>query len=114
MRPSPELLEDLRSTLHVLPRWQLDQQAWEAVLASLQRMEEALRAEDAAGVGASLNEVESWGPVRRARIEQLRTEAGDAWVREPPEPVLELLNKIVHSLDPPRSDRVSGDHRTGP
>jgi hypothetical protein len=112
VRPSPEMLDDLRSTLHVLPRWQLDEEAWEVVRRSLRRLDEALRTEDGAGVRACLEEVESHGPVRRARIEQSWAEASRSG--EPPEPVLELLNKIVHSLDLPRPDGASGDRTAGP
>jgi hypothetical protein len=92
-----DLVADVMSTLRLIPRWRLGGDQWDAVGGSLGRLAEGMSSDDAPAVASALEEIERHGPSRLASI--ARPDPGAGLGRErtaPPEPVLEILNTLVH------------------
>jgi hypothetical protein len=71
--------------------WQLVDESWKAIERVLIAMDEALAADDSQALAAATADLELAGPVRITRI-------GSTPVVPPPQPVRDLLNRLVHSL----------------
>lgn len=71
-------------------QWRLTEACWQSIDQSLIAMDTALMASDPAALAAATADVEIAGPVRITKI-------GDPQV-EPPPPVRDRINRLVHSL----------------
>ena len=90
-----DFVADVMTTLRLIPRWRLPTEEWGSVQASLERLSDAMDRGDAGAVATALEEVEARGPGRLASI--ARSAPGGAVDRmAPPDPVLEILNTLVH------------------
>ncbi len=98
---SEEAVEDVMSTLRLIARWRLGSEGWDEVLVCLHRLSDAMARGEKAAVYAALDDVERLGPSRLASIARSgsasRHEDSDRLV--PPEPVMEILNMLIHPAD---------------
>jgi hypothetical protein len=86
------LREDALDVLHCALEWRLDAGRWTAVSAAVEALASGLQAGEVEAVRASMNELELAGPVRAVAV-------GDVATVEPPEPVREEINELIHTLD---------------
>ena len=87
--------EELRLTLHVVPRWQLSADGWNQIEQILRDIASALESDDRRSFFRSLRQIDDAGPPRLARLG-----ADDDAMRSgspPPAPVVELVNSLVHA-----------------
>lgn len=94
---SDDQLGEVLSTVRLVPRWRLSPAAWEGMEAALRTLQRAIGSDDERATFAALAEVERFGPTRLASIgaDQEHGPGHDERV-PPPEPVVELLNTLVH------------------
>lgn len=86
-----ETVKDALTTIRLVPRWHLRNEDWPAVEQALREVYEAVKSQDALAVHRAARELEGFGPTRLAAI--TRTTDLPA---PPPEPVLDLVNTLVH------------------
>lgn len=84
--------EDTLDVLREALRWRLTTTRWAAVEVAVETVTSALRAGDVATLRAAVYDLQAAGPVRA-------TGFGDTPVVEPPEPVREEINELIHTLD---------------
>lgn len=94
--------EELRLTLQIVPRWRLSGDGWRTIEQHLLDVQTAVERNDRIAFYRHLRELDEAAPARLARLapDDEPATAGSA----PPEPVLELINSLVHA---------PGDGRTG-
>ena len=90
---------ELRLTLGVVPGWELSHTGWSAVERSLVGVRNALERGDRVSFFRHLEEIDRAAPARLARLSP-DAGMGDTGSSSPPEPVLELVNSLVHAPDP--------------
>jgi hypothetical protein len=92
-----DFVADVMSTLRLIPRWRLAPDEWGPVRASLERLADAMDRGDAAAAATALEEIEGRGPSRLASVSRSSaTIESFAGPTSPPEPILEILNTLVH------------------
>jgi hypothetical protein len=92
-----DFVADVMSTLRLIPRWRLTPDEWDPVRASLERLAGAMDRGDAPAAATALEEIEGRGPSRLASVSRSSaTNESSAGPTSPPEPVLEILNTLVH------------------
>lgn len=87
-----DALADALTTVRLVPRWQLAAGEWSTVEAALARLETAIQAQDGRALARALEQLEDHGPSRLAAIPR----SGGEPTGEPPRPVLDLVNTLVH------------------
>jgi hypothetical protein len=93
---SANVVEDVMSTLRLVPRWKLATGEWDEVLGSLNRLRIAMDRGDEAEVLSALDRIERLGPTRLASIAASASSGSGLEPRLPPQPVIEILNTLVH------------------
>jgi CATRA-associated small protein len=92
--------EDLRLSLHVIPGWKLTAQGWDRIERMLEDLRRAIEANDVNGLYRHLQRIDEAAPPRLARLgsdEGSEAVPQDGWSTRPPEPVIELINSLVHA-----------------
>ena len=79
-------------------QWRLTEKHWQSIDQTLTAMDAALKARDAAALATATADLEIAGPVRITKI-------GDPPV-EPPAPVRDRMNRLVHSLGATQAPQV--------
>lgn len=90
---------ELRLTLNVVPGWELSPTGWSTVRRSLVGVQNALERGDRVSFYRHLEEIDRAAPARLARLSP-DADMTDGAPSSPPEPVLELVNALVHAPDP--------------
>lgn len=88
--------EELRLTLQVVPRWRLSGDGWRTIEQHLLDVQAALERNDRIAFYRHLQELDRAAPTRLAQLTP-DADPGRAASIAPPEPVLELLNSLVHA-----------------
>jgi len=88
--------KELRLTLQVVPRWQLSGDGWHRVEALLHDVAQAIARDDGPSFYRVLRQIDGAGPTRLARLgpDEATAPGGSG---SPPEPVVELINSLVHA-----------------
>ena len=104
-RRSPWLDANLRAdALEVLgdvPHWQLPPGRWGTVRGALEAVYSAVEVMDAGALLVAVQELEFTGPVRATTTDGPETV-------DPPEPVRDLINKLVHDLSGEAPEKIVG------
>jgi hypothetical protein len=105
-----DALQDALTTVRLVPRWQLAAGEWSAVEVALARFGTAIASQDGRALAQALEQLEDHGPSRLAAIPR----SGGEPAGEPPRPVLDLVNTLVHptggwAADSPASAPATGD-----
>lgn len=88
--------EELRLSLQVVPGWQLSEDGWRTVERYLVGVREAVERNDRVSFFRHLQEIDRAAPPRLARLAP-DADPGRHGSSTPPEPVLELINSLVHA-----------------
>ncbi|GIE99643.1 CATRA system-associated protein [Paractinoplanes rishiriensis] len=94
------------TVLHNVLQWNLTDQRWERVREALRSTETAAARQDPAGVQAGLNSLRRLGPARVAN--RLTAAVAGPPTGPAPDDVIELRNRLVHSLEVPPSTAEPG------
>ncbi|MGH2539086.1 MAG: CATRA system-associated protein [Actinomycetota bacterium] len=86
--------DELRLTLQVVPRWQLSDEGWGTVEQMLIAIRDAVVRDDRVSFYRHLAELDRAAPRRLAR---LAPDEAHGTTTAAPEPVLELMNSLVHA-----------------
>ncbi|MEO7119198.1 MAG: CATRA system-associated protein [Candidatus Limnocylindrales bacterium] len=89
-----EVAADALTTVRLVPRWELDPDAWAAVEACLDRLAAAIATRDQRALRRALTELEDHCPTRLSAI---RREPGSVDQRgAPPTAILDIVNTLIH------------------
>lgn len=94
MEPFGDVVDDVLTTVRIVPRWPLPADGWPDVEAALAALQQAFESGDARQVRRAGANLESLGPVTRLAAISGRPGAPP---RVPPPPsILELVNTLIH------------------
>ena len=86
--------DELRLTLQVVPRWRLSEDGWRTIEQRLRDVRGAVERDDRIALYRHLEELDRAAP---ARLASLTPDADPPGGSAPPDPVLELINSLVHA-----------------
>jgi hypothetical protein len=88
--------DELRLSLQVVPRWRLSDDGWRTIEQRLRDVREAVERDDRIALYRHLEELDRSAPTRLASLSP-DADASPAESTAPPDPVLELVNSLVHA-----------------